>query len=161
MIAVLTNLIEAKTPNVFKMGKVWVQFVLSTEPNMIWTDESWHKLDSWQQHIWSSAKNTRLKRRPFKTLHLIVMIENYAVSTSSFFFSFLFFFFFFSPMHFLLKSDIFRKCFTLLCLAICKLFFEYKIFLSENIFEKGKYFLVFGYILKIVLENIFWCLVTF
>ena len=31
----------------------------------------------------------------------------------------------------------------------------------KNIFEKGKYFQVFGCIMKIVLENIFMCLVTF
>ena len=41
------------------------------------------------------------------------------------------------------------------------LFSEYKIFSSANIFGKGKYFLVFGCILKIVLKNIFKCLVTF
>ena len=48
-----------------------------------------------------------------------------------------------------------------LCLATCKLFFKHKIFSPKNIFEKGKYFLVFCCILKIVLENIFKCLVTF
>ena len=48
-----------------------------------------------------------------------------------------------------------------LCLAICKLFSKCKILSGENIFGKGKYFLVFCCILKIVLENIFRCLVTF
>ena len=43
----------------------------------------------------------------------------------------------------------------------CKVFFGCKIFLGENIFGKGKYFLVFGCILKIILENNFQCLVTF
>ena len=39
--------------------------------------------------------------------------------------------------------------------ASCKIF-------SENaIFGKGKYFQVFGYIMKIFLENIFMCLVIF
>ena len=48
-----------------------------------------------------------------------------------------------------------------LCLVTCKLFSECKIFSSENIFRKGKYFLVSSCILKIVLENIFKCLVIF
>ena len=48
-----------------------------------------------------------------------------------------------------------------LCLATWKLFSECKIFSSETIFRKGKYFQVFGCILKIVLENIFRCLITF
>ena len=48
-----------------------------------------------------------------------------------------------------------------LCLFQCKIFSECKIFSGENIFEKGKYFLVFGSILKIMLENNFQCLVTF
>ena len=42
-----------------------------------------------------------------------------------------------------------------LCLVQCKIF-------SENaIFGKEKYFQVIGCIMKIVLENIFMCLVTF
>ena len=57
-----------------------------------------------------------------------------------------------------------------LCLVECKIFFECKIFLGENIFGKGKYFhifgkgkyfQVFGCIMKIVLENVFMCLVAF
>ena len=36
-----------------------------------------------------------------------------------------------------------------------------KIFSSENIFGKRKYFQVFGYIMKIVLENVFGCFVAF
>ena len=36
-----------------------------------------------------------------------------------------------------------------------------KIFSENAIFGKGKYFQVFGCIMKIVLENIFWCLVVF
>ena len=39
-------------------------------------------------------------------------------------------------------------------LAICKIFSECKIFSGENIFGKGKYFQVFGCIMKIVLENV-------
>ena len=39
--------------------------------------------------------------------------------------------------------------------------FQCKIFSDENIFEKGKYFLVFGCIVKIILENNFQCLVIF
>ena len=39
--------------------------------------------------------------------------------------------------------------------------FQCKIFSGENIFGKGKYFLVFGCILKIILENNFQCSVTF
>ena len=42
-----------------------------------------------------------------------------------------------------------------------KYFSGVKYFSSENIFEKGKCFLVFGCILKIILENHFQCLVTF
>ena len=42
-----------------------------------------------------------------------------------------------------------------------KIFFKCKIFSGENIFEKGKYFQVFGCIMKIVLENVFMCLVAF
>ena len=38
-------------------------------------------------------------------------------------------------------------------MATCKLFSKCKIFSGENIFGKGKYFLVFSCILKIVLEN--------
>ena len=38
---------------------------------------------------------------------------------------------------------------------------QYKIFSKNDIFGKGKYFQVFGCIMKIVLENIFMCLVTF
>ena len=34
-------------------------------------------------------------------------------------------------------------------------------FLSENIFGEGKYFQVFGYIMKFFLENIFICLFAF
>ena len=45
-------------------------------------------------------------------------------------------------------------------LVECKIFFECKIFSSENIFRKGKYFQVFGSIMKIVLENVFMCLVA-
>ena len=41
-----------------------------------------------------------------------------------------------------------------LCLVQCK------IFSGNVIFGKGKYFQVFGCIMKIVLENIFMCLVT-
>ena len=48
-----------------------------------------------------------------------------------------------------------------LCLVECKIFFECKIFSGENIFGKGKYFQVFGSIIKIVLENVFRCLVAF
>ena len=36
-----------------------------------------------------------------------------------------------------------------------------KIFSSENIFGKGKYFQVFGCIMKFFLENVFRCLVAF
>ena len=43
----------------------------------------------------------------------------------------------------------------------CKIFFGCKIFLGENIFGKRKYFQVFGCIMKIILENIFKCLVAF
>ena len=39
--------------------------------------------------------------------------------------------------------------------------FQCKIFSGESIFGKGKNFLVFGCILKIILENNFQCLVTF
>ena len=46
-------------------------------------------------------------------------------------------------------------------LATCKIFSECKIFAGENIFGKGKYFQVFGYIMKIVLENVFKSLVAF
>ena len=46
-------------------------------------------------------------------------------------------------------------------LAGCKIFSKYKIFSSENIFGKRKYFQVFGYIMKIVLENVFGCFVAF
>ena len=35
----------------------------------------------------------------------------------------------------------------------CKMFSECKIFSGENIFGKGKYFQVFGCIIKIILEN--------
>ena len=48
-----------------------------------------------------------------------------------------------------------------LCLFWCKIFFGCKIFSGENIFGKGKYILVFGCILKIMLENNFQCLVIF
>ena len=41
------------------------------------------------------------------------------------------------------------------------LFSECKIFSNENIFGKGKYFQVFNCIMKIVLENVFRCLVAF
>ena len=41
------------------------------------------------------------------------------------------------------------------CLVECKIFFECKIFLGKDIFEKRKYFQVFGCISKNVLENIF------
>ena len=58
-------------------------------------------------------------------------------------------------------GQIFMPNLLRLCLATCKLFSEYKIFSSANIFGKGKYFLVFGYILKIILEFIFKCLVHF
>ena len=48
------------------------------------------------------------------------------------------------------------KTFSLrLCLVEYKIFFECKIFSSENIFRKGKYFQVFGCISKNALENIF------
>ena len=57
-----------------------------------------------------------------------------------------------NPFHFLLLI-IQPKIPFWLCLAICKLFSKYKIFSGENIFGKGKYFLVFSCILKIVLEN--------
>ena len=40
------------------------------------------------------------------------------------------------------------------------IFSECKIFLCENIFQKGKHFQMFGCILKNSLENIFWCLVV-
>ena len=43
----------------------------------------------------------------------------------------------------------------------CKIFFGCKIFSGENIFGKRKYFQVFGCIMKIILENIFKCLVAF
>ena len=46
-------------------------------------------------------------------------------------------------------------------LVKCKIFFKCKIFSGESIFGKGKNFLVFGCILKIILENNFQCLVTF
>ena len=49
----------------------------------------------------------------------------------------------------------------MLHLAGCKIFSRCKIFSSENIFRKRKYFLVFGCILKIILENNFLCLVIF
>ena len=58
-------------------------------------------------------------------------------------------------------GQIFMPNLLRLCLATYKLFSEYKIFSGANIFGKGKYFLVFCCILKIVLENIFKCLVTF
>ena len=58
-------------------------------------------------------------------------------------------------------GQIFKPNLLRLCLATCKLFSKYKIFSGANIFGKGKYFLVFGCILKIVLENIFKCLITF
>ena len=48
-----------------------------------------------------------------------------------------------------------------LCLFQCKIFSGCKIFLVENIFKKRKYFLVFGCIVKIILENNFQCLVIF
>ena len=48
-----------------------------------------------------------------------------------------------------------------LCLFQYKIFSRYKIISGENIFEKGKYILVFGCILKIMLENNFQCLVIF
>ena len=52
---------------------------------------------------------------------------------------------------------------TLLRLRLveCKIFSKCKILSGENIFGKGKYFLIFGYILKIILEYIFKCLVHF
>ena len=43
----------------------------------------------------------------------------------------------------------------------CKIFSGKYLFSGNAIFEKGKYFQVFGCIIKIVLENIFMCLVTF
>ena len=43
----------------------------------------------------------------------------------------------------------------MLCLVQCK------IFSGNAIFGKGKYFQGFGCIMKIVLENIFTCLVSF
>ena len=46
-------------------------------------------------------------------------------------------------------------------LVTCKLFSKCKIFSGKNIYRKGKYFQVFDCILKIVLKNIFKCLVTF
>ena len=46
-------------------------------------------------------------------------------------------------------------------LVTCKIFFECKIFSGENIFGKRKYFQVFGCFMKIVLENVFKCLVAF
>ena len=41
------------------------------------------------------------------------------------------------------------------------MFGSYKIFSENAIFEKEKYFQVFGCIMKIVLENVFMCLVAF
>ena len=46
-------------------------------------------------------------------------------------------------------------------LVECKIFSKCKIFSSENVFGKGKYFQVFSYIMKIVLENVFMRLVIF
>ena len=42
-----------------------------------------------------------------------------------------------------------------LCLILCKMFFKYKIFSGENIFQKIKYFQVFGGILKKYFEKYF------
>ena len=42
-----------------------------------------------------------------------------------------------------------------------KIFFGKYLFFGNAIYGKGKYFQVFGCIMKIVLENIFMCLVTF
>ena len=66
---------------------------------------------------------------------------------------FLFFFFFFLLLlphlvHFMFLIA-FRQC-----LVECKIFSECKIFLSEYIFGKGKYFQMFGCIPKNTLENI-------
>ena len=47
------------------------------------------------------------------------------------------------------------------CLFLRKMVSKCKIFLGENIFRKGKYFQVFGGILKNILKNIFQCLVMF
>ena len=46
-------------------------------------------------------------------------------------------------------------------LVECKIFSKCKIFSGENVFGKGKYFQVFSYIMKIVLENVFMRLVIF
>ena len=48
-----------------------------------------------------------------------------------------------------------------LCLVPVKYLPENKIFFENAIFEKGKYFQMFGCIMKIVVENIFMCLVIF
>ena len=42
-----------------------------------------------------------------------------------------------------------------------KIFFRKYLFFENAIYGKGKFFQVFGCIMKIVLENIFMCLVTF
>ena len=42
-----------------------------------------------------------------------------------------------------------------LCLVECKIFSKYKIFSGENIFGKGKYFLVFDFVLENSLKNPF------
>ena len=47
------------------------------------------------------------------------------------------------------------------CLVQCKIFSQCKIISAENVFGKGKYFLVFGCIPKMFLKNIFMCLFLF
>ena len=42
----------------------------------------------------------------------------------------------------------------------CKIFFGKYLFSGNAIFQKGKYFCVFGCVMKIFLENNFMCLVT-
>ena len=52
-------------------------------------------------------------------------------------------------------GQIFMPNLLRLCLATCKLFSECKIFLGENIFEKGKYFLLFGCIFENCIRKYF------
>ena len=76
-----------------------------------------------------------------------------------------------SDLQFLLKPILFRNqairfefsswrfiLFFRLCLALCKMFFEYKIFSGENILHKGKHFLLFNYVVEIMPKNYFLCL---
>ena len=58
-------------------------------------------------------------------------------------------------------EDIFGKYFRVKYFPENIYFSEMLFFGKENIFKKGKYFQVFCCIMKIVVENIFMCLVLF